>query len=145
SASAGWPVPTATDIAFALGLLAVFGRGLPSGVRIFLLALAILDDIVGIVFIAVLFAHDLQWGWFLAGLVCVAAFGMLSRLLGLRVQPLVVAGMLVTAVLAWGFVAASGVHATIAGVLLGLAMAQSPALRARAVLEPWVNGAILPL
>jgi NhaA family Na+:H+ antiporter len=58
----GWPIPTATDIAFALGVLAVFGKGLPSGIRIFLLALAILDDIVGILFIAVLFTTDVNVG-----------------------------------------------------------------------------------
>jgi NhaA family Na+:H+ antiporter len=79
--SAGWPIPTATDIAFALGVLAVFGRGLPSGVRIFLLALAILDDIVRIVFIAVLFTADVDFAMMLLALVFVVVFAACSRLL----------------------------------------------------------------
>ncbi|KQZ05041.1 sodium:proton antiporter [Microbacterium sp. Root53] len=143
----GWPVPTATDIAFALGVLAVFGKGLPSPVRIFLLALAIIDDIVGIVFIAVLFAHDVDLGLLAIGIVLVVVFAVLSRLdagsRGARVA--IVAAMIVVAVAAWVFVLLSGVHATIAGVLLGLAVQQSPGMRARHVLEPWINGAILPL
>ncbi len=143
--ASGWPVPTATDIAFALGVLAVFGRGLPSGVRVFLLALAILDDIVGIIFIAVLFARDLHWGLFLAGLVGVALFGLLSRYL--RGRAAVPVGILLVLlwVVTWGFVAGSGVHATIAGVLLGLVMPHAPAERVRHVLDPWVNALILPL
>ncbi|WP_345751033.1 Na+/H+ antiporter NhaA [Microbacterium rhizophilus] len=143
----GWPIPTATDIAFALGVLAVFGRGLPSPVRVFLLALAIIDDIVGIVFIALLFAHDIQLGMLAVGALLVVVFAILSRIdpdgRGPRIA--VVALLTGTAVLAWAFVLLSGVHATIAGVLLGLAMQQSPAMRARHVLEPWINGAILPL
>ncbi|WP_309067362.1 Na+/H+ antiporter NhaA [Microbacterium sp.] len=143
----GWPIPTATDIAFALGVLAVFGRGLPSPVRIFLLALAIIDDIVGIVFIAVLFAHDMNLGLLAIGVILVVVFAVLSRIdadgRGARIA--VVALMIVTAILAWAFVLLSGVHATIAGVLLGLAMQQSPGMRARHVLEPWINAVILPL
>src|SRR6218665_885298 len=77
--ASGWPIPTATDIAFALGVLAMFGRGLPSKVRIFLLALAILDDIVGIVFIAVLFTSDVDFGMLLLALGFVVAFGICSR------------------------------------------------------------------
>lgn len=141
----GWPIPTATDIAFALGVLAVFGKGLPSGVRIFLLALAILDDIVGIVFIAILFAQDLNAIALGLGVLTTIAFGVLSRMLGERRRPLVVTAMLILGVVTWGLIASSGVHATIAGVLLGLAMAQSPAMRTRFALEPWVNGAILPV
>ena len=74
-------MPTATDIAFALGVLAVFGRGLPASVRVFLLALAILDDIVGIVFIAVLFATDVNIGMLALALLAVVAFAILSRML----------------------------------------------------------------
>jgi NhaA family Na+:H+ antiporter len=141
----GWPVPTATDIAFALGVLAVVGRGLPARVRVFLLALAILDDIIGIVFIAVLFAHGVNFGMLLLALVLVVAFGILSRVLGGRHDRLVVALMIVLAIAAWAAMLASGVHATIAGVLLGLAVSQRPGMRAAHVLEPWVNGLILPL
>lgn len=141
----GWPVPTATDIAFALGVLAVFGRGLPSTVRVFLLALAILDDVIGIIFIAVLFATDLNYGMLALGLLCVIAFGWLSRMLDVRARVLVGLSLIVLAVLTWAFILLSGVHATIAGVLLGIAMAQSPALRVRHALEPWTNVVILPL
>ncbi|MGB4136072.1 MAG: Na+/H+ antiporter NhaA [Microbacterium sp.] len=143
--ASGWPIPTATDIAFALGVLAMFGRGLPSSVRVFLLALAILDDIVGIVFIAALFAHDVQWGLFLLAVVEVAVFAGLSRMLGSRWRGVTAVLMVVVGVTAWGMVAASGIHATIAGVMLGLVMSPRPAGRVRNALEPWVNGVILPL
>jgi len=141
----GWPIPTATDIAFALGVLAVFGKGLPAAVRVFLLALAILDDIIGIVFIAVLFAHDLNWIMLLLAVVGVVAFGFLSRMLPVKRSGIVITAMIVIGVLVWALVLLSGIHATIAGVMLGLAIAQSPSMRARHVLEPWVNGAILPI
>ncbi|MBN9175901.1 MAG: Na+/H+ antiporter NhaA [Microbacterium sp.] len=141
----GWPVPTATDIAFALGVLAVFGRGLPPALRIFLLALAILDDIVGIVFIAVLFTTGVNVGMLALAAVGVVVFGILSRQLDTRARRPIAVALVVVAVLTWAFVYASGVHATIAGVALGLAMAQQPALRARHALEPWVNGLVLPL
>lgn len=141
----GWPIPTATDIAFALGVLAVFGRSLPSGVRIFLLALAIIDDVVGIVFIAVLFATDLDLAMLAAGVGAAVLFGALSRMLRTRLRALVVIALVVLAGLAWAFILLSGVHATIAGVLLGLAMAQTPALVTRHAIEPWVNAIVLPI
>ncbi|MBA8815804.1 NhaA family Na+:H+ antiporter [Microbacterium halimionae] len=143
--TSGWPIPTATDIAFALGVLAIFGRGLPSGVRIFLLALAILDDIVGIVFIAVLFTSDVNYGLLALSVVTVAAFGFVSRRLDGRARGAVIALMIVLAIATWVLVYLSGVHATIAGVALGLVMAQQPALRVRHEMEPWVNGIVLPL
>ncbi|KJL28570.1 Na(+)/H(+) antiporter NhaA [Microbacterium oxydans] len=141
----GWPIPTATDIAFALGVLAMFGRGLPSTVRVFLLALAILDDIIGIIFIAVLFAHDVQWVLLALALVGVVCFWLLSRALHANGHVLIAVAMVLVGIITWGLVAASGIHATIAGVLLGLVMAPVPAGRARHALEPTVNGGILPL
>lgn len=143
--SSGWPIPTATDIAFALGVLAVFGKGLPTGIRIFLLALAILDDIVGIVFIAVLFTDGVNIGMLALAAVAVVVFGVLSRTLGGRGRVPIVVILVVLAIATWLLVYLSGVHATIAGVALGLAMAQPPALRARHALEPWVNAIVLPL
>lgn len=142
---AGWPIPTATDIAFALGVLAVFGRGLPPGVRVFLLALAILDDIVGILFIAVLFTSDVDFGMLLLAAVLLVIFAIGSRLLDTRARGVAVVVLAISAVGTWWAVHESGVHATIAGVALGLVMYQQPALRVRHAIEPWVNGVVLPL
>lgn len=141
----GWPIPTATDIAFALGVLAMFGKGLPAAVRVFLLALAILDDIIGIVFIAVLFAHDVNWLMFALAVFAVAVFAMLSRSLTRTGSSGTAVLMGVIALVAWGLMAVSGIHATIAGVLLGLAMSPAPAETTRYALEPTVNGVILPV
>lgn len=141
----GWPIPTATDIAFALGVLAVFGKGLPAGIRIFLLALAILDDIVGIVFIAVLFTTGVNFGMLALAALAVVVFGVLSRQLDTRARVPITIALVILGIATWVLVYESGVHATIAGVALGLAMAQQPALRTRHALEPWVNGVVLPL
>ena len=144
-ATAGWPIPTATDIAFALGVLAVFGTGLPAALRVFLLALAILDDIVGIVFIAVLFTDGVNIAALAGAAVAVVAFGILSRQLDTRARVPIAVVLVLLAITTWVLVYLSGVHATIAGVVLGLAMAQRPALRVRHELEPWVNVIVLPV
>lgn len=141
----GWPIPTATDIAFALGVLAVFGKGLPTRLRTFLLALAILDDIIAIVIIAIFFTEQPQLLLLLAAAVVIVAFGLLSRLLGGRWRIPVGIAMVVLAALAWGLVSQSGVHATIAGVGLGLAMRHRPAMHLRHTLEPFTNGFVLPV
>ncbi|MGI9823796.1 Na+/H+ antiporter NhaA [Agromyces sp. Marseille-Q5079] len=141
----GWPVPTATDIAFALGILAVFGHGLPGRLRVFLLALAILDDIVGIAFIAVLFTDDPDILALLCAAIGVAVFALLSRHLDGRKRAPIGAAMILVGLVVWGFVLASGVHPTIAGVALGLAMHRPPAASVRHALEPVTNGFILPL
>lgn len=149
----GWPIPTATDIAFALGVLAVFGRFLPTRVRVFLLALAVLDDLIAILIIAFFFTSDADLAALGFAAIAIALFGAVSRLLkprapyvlARRPQWPVAAALWVLAALAWYFVLQSGVHATIAGVALGFVMARRPGGRAVHTLEPWSNGVILPL
>jgi NhaA family Na+:H+ antiporter len=111
----GWAVPTATDIAFALAVLAVIGTHLPSALRSFLLTLAVVDDLIAITIIAVFYTETVKVLWLLAAVVPLAVWRILlqKRL----TNPFLLA---VPAVLAWVFVHSSGVHATVAGVLLGL-------------------------
>jgi NhaA family Na+:H+ antiporter len=109
----GWAIPTATDIAFAVAVLAVVGRNLPNSLRAFLLTLAVVDDLLGIVVIAVFYSTDIELGWLAACLVTCAVFGVLVRRWP---KPWLLVPL---AALAWGFMHASGVHATIAGVILG--------------------------
>ena len=113
----GWAVPTATDIAFAVAVLSVVGRSLPASLRAFLLTLAVVDDLLGIVVIAVVYTDGLHLLWLGAAVVAVAAFAALVRVR--RPGPAGHAALLVLAVTAWALMHASGVHATIAGVLLG--------------------------
>ncbi|MDQ1582402.1 MAG: Na+:H+ antiporter, NhaA family [Microbacteriaceae bacterium] len=141
----GWPIPTATDIAFALGVLAVFGRGLPNRIRVFLLALAVLDDLVAILIIAVFFTANPNLLMLALAAVSAVAFALLSRLLRGQLRIPIGVLMALLAVLTWWLVYQSGVHATIAGVVLGLAMARKPAGRVTHLLEPWSNGLVLPL
>lgn len=111
----GWAVPAATDIAFALAILSVVGSWLPSQLRAFLLTLAVVDDLIVIVIIAVFYSSSLH----LEGLgIALLAFGMYTILQWLRVKGAIV--YLPLAALAWYGVHHSGVHATIAGVVLGL-------------------------
>ena len=141
----GWPIPTATDIAFALGVLAVFGKGMPGRLRVFLLALAIIDDIIAIIIIAVFFTTAPNLILLGVAILVVALFGYLSRFLKARMRTLVVIALIVLAMVAWYLVYLSGVHATIAGVALGLAMAHRPGVRLRHTLEPFSNGIVLPI
>ncbi|GAA6527568.1 Na+/H+ antiporter NhaA [Intrasporangium sp. DVR] len=111
----GWAIPTATDIAFALAVLAVIGTHLPSALRSFLLTLAVVDDLIAITIIAIFYTQSLNLLWLAAAIVPLAAWRfLLQRKI---TNPFVLA---VPGLLAWGFVHASGIHATVAGVLLGL-------------------------
>ncbi|MCE0457480.1 Na+/H+ antiporter NhaA [Curtobacterium flaccumfaciens] len=143
----GWPIPTATDIAFALGVLAMFGRGLPSGIRVFLLALAVLDDLIAIIIIAVVFAHDTDFLALAGAVVTLAAFWLLGRMLrpGRSGQTLVIVAMVVVGLLTWWLVYHSGVHATIAGVALGLVLPRRPGHTLHENVEPWSNAIVLPV
>lgn len=137
----GWPIPTATDIAFALGVLAIFGRGLPKSARVFLLALAIFDDLVAISIIAVFYTDDVAIEWlFVAGLI-LAAHAIAERIHKLPI----VAIRFISFGLIWYAVYQSGVHATIAGVALGLIIPASRAHSLVGKIQPWTNTISLPV
>lgn len=148
AAVGGWAIPTATDIAFALAVLAIFGRGLPVAIRTFLLTLAVVDDLLAIVVIAVFYTDTVSAGALALALVAVAAFGLLAR--SPYVHPWLLAPI---GLVAWGLMHASGVHATIAGVLLGLTVPARPvngeaddrAHRYESALRPWSAVVALPL
>ncbi|MEQ4720926.1 Na+/H+ antiporter NhaA [Nonomuraea sp. B19D2] len=111
----GWAIPTATDIAFALAVLAVIGRSLPDALRTFLLTLAVVDDLIAIIIIATFYTSHLAVLPLLAAMVPLAVFAVLVRR-GTRAWWL----LLPLAFACWALVHASGVHATVAGVLLAL-------------------------
>lgn len=119
----GWAIPTATDIAFALAVLAVIGRFLPHTMRTFLLTLAVVDDLLAIAIIAVFYTASLSLLPLLGALLPLAAFTVLVQR---RVRSWWL--LLPLAFAAWTLMHASGVHATVAGVLLGFAV---PVLRSR--------------
>ncbi|MEO6714665.1 MAG: Na+/H+ antiporter NhaA [Mycobacteriales bacterium] len=116
-AGRGWAIPTATDIAFALAVLAVIGRFLPSALRTFLLTLAVVDDLLAIVIIAIFYTTDLSVGPLLGA---VLPFAMFTALVQRRVRTSWL--LLPLAAATWALVHASGVHATVAGVLLAFAV-----------------------
>ena len=120
----GWAIPTATDIAFALAALAVVGTHLPSALRTFLLTLAVVDDLLAITIIAVFYTSDFAPGYLLLALLPLAAFTVLVQR---RIRSWWL--LLPLAACVWGLVHSSGVHATVAGVLLGFAV---PVLRSEA-------------
>ncbi|MEV0148256.1 MULTISPECIES: Na+/H+ antiporter NhaA [unclassified Nonomuraea] len=119
-AAQGWAIPTATDIAFALAVLAVVGRHLPAALRTFLLTLAVVDDLLAIVIIAVFYTERLAPLPLLGAAVPLAVFALLVRR-DVRAWWL----LLPLAALTWGLVHASGVHATVAGVLLAFTVPAS--------------------
>lgn len=116
-AANGWGIPMATDIAFALAVLAVLGRGLPSGVRTFLLTLAIVDDLGAILVIALFYSAGLSLEWIAVSVLLLALFALAQRQ---RITSPIIYVPLALAV--WYAVHAAGIHATIAGVALGLLM-----------------------
>ena len=117
----GWAVPTATDIAFALAVLAVIGTHLPAALRSFLLTLAVVDDLVAITIIAVFYTSSLNLGMLALALVPLALYAFLVQR---RIAHWYL--LLPLAVTTWALVHASGIHATVAGVLLGLTVPVRP-------------------
>ena len=111
----GWGIPMATDIAFALGIIAIVGKRVPGGLKVFLLTLAIVDDIGAIIVIAIFYTESLDWSWLALAVVLVVATYILKRI---RVWYIPVYVLLAAGV--WLATFESGVHATLAGVVLGL-------------------------
>lgn len=137
----GWPIPAATDIAFALGVLAIFGRGMPSAARIFLLALAIFDDLIAISIIAIFYTTKLEPLWLIASAVVATVFRFAEKARYANKWLVRAAFGLVL----WYTIYQSGVHATIAGVVLGILV---PAVRTHGVMnkvQPATNFFILPV
>ncbi|MEU3517370.1 Na+/H+ antiporter NhaA [Streptomyces sp. NPDC006654] len=144
----GWAVPTATDIAFALAVLAVIGTSLPSALRAFLLTLAVVDDLFAILIIAVFFTERIDFAALGGAVLGLAVFWLLLRK-GVRGWYVYVP----LAVVIWALMYHSGVHATIAGVAMGLMLRCttregeqcSPGERIEHLVRPWSAGLAVPL
>lgn len=142
----GWAIPMATDIAFALGVLALLGKRVPFALKIFLLALAIIDDLGAIVVIAIFFSHDLSSTALISALIAIAVLIVLNRM---RVTAL--CAYVVVGIILWASVLKSGVHATLAGVIIGFCIplkgknGETPLEDFEHLLAPWCSFVILPL
>lgn len=142
----GWAIPMATDIAFALGIMALLSKQVPLPIKIFLLALAIIDDLGAIVVIALFFSHELSVQALIFSGISILTLVLLNRF---RVSALC-AYMVIGAVL-WASVLKSGVHATLAGVIIGFCIplkgkkGERPLHDFEHILAPWSSFVILPL
>jgi Na+:H+ antiporter, NhaA family len=147
----GWAIPTATDIAFALGVLAVLGSRVPTSLKIFLTALAILDDLGAIIIIALFYTGDLSLPMLGAAALCLVVLTAFNRFHVTALPAYLVVGAVL-----WFFVLKSGIHATLAGVALALTIPlqahpkktraeDSPLHRLEHALQPWVAYAIIPI
>ena len=153
SALRGWAVPTATDIAFALGVLALLGSRVPAGMKLLLATIAVVDDLIDIVIIAVFYSHGMSFVALGLSFLVIAVMWILNRSGVTRLAPYLVLGAVL-----WVCVLKSGVHATLAGVATGLliphvnkrndiddAVEHSPLETLEHVLHPWVAFAVMPI
>ena len=144
----GWAVPVATDIAFALAVASVLGRRVPVALKVFLTALAIIDDLGAIVVIAVFYANGLQVAYLGAAVGVWLVLFILNRAGVRALWPYLLGGVVL-----WALVLRSGVHATLAGVALAFVLpinavpgeARTPAARLEEALSPWVAYLVLPI
>ena len=142
----GWAIPAATDIAFAVGVLALLGKRAPASLKVFLLTLAILDDLGAIIIIAVFYTADLNAGFLALALIPIAGLWALHRRGAHRIAPLVLLGVIL-----WVLVLKSGLHATLAGVMTAFFVplkdrfGKSPLHSLEHGLDPYVKFLIVPL
>ena len=146
----GWAIPTATDIAFALGIVALLGSRVPLSLKIFLTALAIIDDLAAIVIIAAFYSNSLQLNYLLGAAACVVIL-ILCNKRGIT-TPIV---YLVVGAILWFLVLKSGIHATLAGVVLAMTIplnnvktnkkGETPLIAWEHSLSNWVSFLIIPL
>ncbi|SAY50462.1 Na+/H+ antiporter NhaA [Neisseria weaveri] len=144
----GWAIPAATDIAFALGVLALLGKRVPVSLKIFLTALAIMDDLAVIVVIALFYTEQIAWIYLGLAALTMAVLTVLNLRGELRSMPYLVLGLLL-----WFFFLKSGIHATLAGVLLAFTVPlrvidqidEPPLLKWEHALENWVAFLVVPV
>lgn len=144
----GWAIPAATDIAFALGVLSILGSRVPSSLRVFLTAIAILDDIGAIIIIALFYTAELSLVSLVLAFCCIVILFALNRAKVCKFTPYAIVGAIM-----WVCVLKSGIHATLAGVVLAMAYPindpknpeRSPLREMEHAIHPWVAFAILPL
>ncbi|MCT8543370.1 Na+/H+ antiporter NhaA [Glaesserella parasuis] len=142
----GWAIPMATDIAFALGVLGLLGKRVPFALKIFLLALAIIDDLGAIVVIAIFFSHELSITALISAAIAITALIMMNRMRVTAICAYMVVGLIL-----WASVLKSGVHATLAGVIIGFCVplkgknGEEPLAHFEHILAPWCSFVILPL
>lgn len=142
----GWAIPAATDIAFALGVLALLGDRIPPALKIFLMALAIIDDLGAIIIIALFYTSDLSLVSLSVAAAAIVALAVLNALNVRRIGIYILVGVVL-----WTAVLKSGIHATLAGVVLGFFIplkekdGLSPARQVVDTIHPWVGWLILPL
>ncbi len=146
AAMRGWAIPAATDIAFALAILMLLGSRVPASLKLFLTAVAIIDDLGAIMVIALFYTERLSVPMLISSGIGCAVLFLLNRMRVMSVSPYLVVGVLI-----WVCVLKSGVHATLAGVITALAIpvfrpdGSSPLQETEHALQPWVALAILPM
>ena len=144
----GWAIPAATDIAFALGILALLGTRAPLSLKVFLTAVAIIDDLGAIIIIAIFYTSQLSLASLALAAACLVVLAVLNRMGVTRITAYAIVGLVL-----WVCVLKSGVHATLAGVALAFAIplratdedGHSPLRHLEHLLHPWVAFGILPL
>jgi NhaA family Na+:H+ antiporter len=138
----GWAVPTATDIAFAVGVLGLLGPRVPASLRILLLAIAIVDDIIAILAIALFYSGGIDPAGIAVAAVATGAYAAVQRA---RPRPLAVAVAVLLGVAIWGGLLQAGVHPSLAGVITGVLTAEPAAGRAERALHPWIVFGVMPV